>query len=152
MKQKRLWQSHLASCPSEPLNRLGVVVEPQCCPETPGAASQSHPTEKRWVHVHNKAVLPWHSEQRPPWWCYVKEKVWYLWVLPLFKWLVLLLLPCVSFSILRVILRIFSSSWTNGKWSLSSSRSPSLFLPQFHALISLSPSSVPSQPPPRWSI
>lgn len=39
MGQKRLRQSHLASCPREPFDGLRVVAEPWCYPETPAAAS-----------------------------------------------------------------------------------------------------------------
>lgn len=43
-------------------------------------------------------------------------------VLPLFKWLVFCQLPYVSFRILWVTLRIYSSSWTYSKRSQSPSR------------------------------
>lgn len=152
MRQKRLQQSHLASCPREPLNGLRIVVEPWCYPETPGSDTDTASllvTQKRrdeHMFVIIKVIFPWDSEQWSPWWCYVKEKVLYLRDLPLFKWL--LPLPRVSFGILWAILRISSSSWTNGKWAWSPSSSPSPFLPQFLALsISPSPSLLPPNPP-----
>lgn len=81
--------------PTEPLNRMRGEVEPWFCPEMPGAACRA--AQQRREHDHNHALFPWGSEHWSPCSCYVKEKVLYLWVLPLFKWFVLLPLPGVNF-------------------------------------------------------